>query len=95
MFPAQTLAGIACRGDNIFPAALRFSGVARGLPQGRPLQCMQLPGVVRGFEKGVGGRGLAMNGGQLTAEFVPQDRVLRLLRGHRKKGAENRPESLA
>ena len=47
------------------------------------------------FRKGVGGRGLANNGGQITAKFIPQDSVLRLLKRHRKKGAENRPESLA
>ena len=46
------------------------------------------------FRKGVGGRGLAINKPPKRAQKVPQKCVPLLLRGHRKKGAEKRPESL-
>ena len=46
------------------------------------------------FRKGVGGRGLATDSARNTAKNVPQNCVLLLIRGHRKKGAEKRPESL-
>ena len=45
------------------------------------------------FRKGVGKRGLATNNTQNTAKLVPQNYVLPFIRGHRKKGAEERPES--
>ena len=47
------------------------------------------------FRKGVGGRGLATNKPPKRAQKVLQKCVPLLLRGHRKKGAEKRLESLA
>ena len=40
----------------------------------------------------VGGRGLATSSAQNTAQNVPQNCVLLLIRGHRKKGTEKRPD---
>ena len=47
------------------------------------------------FQKGVGGRGLATNRPPKRSPKVLQKCVPILLRGHRKKGTEKRPESLA
>ena len=47
------------------------------------------------FRKGVGGRGLATNKPRKRAQKVLQKCVPILLRGHRKKGTEKRPKSLA
>ena len=47
------------------------------------------------FRKGVGGKGLAANKPPKRAKKVLQKCVLLLLRGHRRKGTEKRPESLA
>ena len=47
------------------------------------------------FRKGVGGRGLATNKPPKRAQKVLQKWVRLLLRGHREKGTEKRPESLA
>ena len=47
------------------------------------------------FRKGVGGRGLATNKPPNRAQKVLQKCVPILLRGHRKKGTEKRPKSLA
>ena len=47
------------------------------------------------FRKGVGGRGLATNKPPTRAQKVLQKYVPLLLRGHRKKVTEKRPESLA
>ena len=49
----------------------------------------------RRFRKGVGGRGLATNKPPKRATKVRQTCVPILLRGHRKKGTEKRPEFLA
>ena len=49
----------------------------------------------RRFRKGVGRRGLATNKPPKRAQKVFQKFVPFLLRGHRKKGKEKRPESLA
>ena len=46
--------------------------------------------IVRGFEKGLAGGGLATNRPQNTAQKVLQKYVPLLLRGHRKKGTEKR-----
>ena len=43
------------------------------------------------LRKGVGGRGLATNSSPKTAKILPQNYVLLLIRGHRKKGAEKGP----
>ena len=48
----------------------------------------------RRFRKGVGGRGLATNKNPKKSPKVLQKCVPILLRGHRKKGTEKRPESL-
>ena len=47
------------------------------------------------FRKGVGGRGLATNKAPKRAQKALQKCVPILLRGHRKKGTEKRPKSLA
>ena len=47
------------------------------------------------FRKGVGGRRLATNSSPNAAKCVPQNYVLLLKRGHRKKAAEKRRESMA
>ena len=47
------------------------------------------------FRKGVGGRGLATNKPPKTARKIVQKYVPLLLSGHRKKGTEKRPQSLA
>ena len=49
----------------------------------------------RRYRKGVGGRGLATNKPPKRAQKVLQKYVPILLRGHRKKGTEKRPKSLA
>ena len=48
-----------------------------------------------GFEKGLAGGGLATNKPPKRGPKVLQKCVPILLRGHRKKGTEKRPESLA
>ena len=40
------------------------------------------------FRKGVGGRGLATNSTQNTANILPQNCVILLIRGHRERGLE-------
>ena len=51
--------------------------------------------MCRGFEKGLADRwGLATNSAQNAAKNVPQNCVLLIRRGHRKKGSEKRPESM-
>ena len=47
------------------------------------------------FRKGVGGRVLATKEPPKIGKKVPQKFVPLLLRGHRQKGAEKRPQSLA
>ena len=51
--------------------------------------------ISQSFPKGgVGGRGLATHSAQNTAKILPQNCVLLLTRGHRKKGAEKGLESV-
>ena len=49
--------------------------------------------ICQRFRKGVGGRGLATNSTQNTANILPQNCVLLLIRGHRERGADKGPES--
>ena len=54
---------------------------------------VSIPRVSPRFRKGVGGRRLATNSAQNAAKTkTPQNCVLLLIRGHRKKGAAKRPE---
>ena len=63
--------------------------------QGYPAISVGTSWDFRRFRKGVGGRGLATNKTPKRASKVFQKCVPILLRGHRKKGTEKRPESLA
>ena len=57
--------------------------------------CWDVPEFCRRFRKGVGGKGLATNKPPKRAQTILQKCVPLLLMGHRKKGTEKRPKSLA
>ena len=52
-----------------------------------------MPKQIRGFEKGLAGGGWRPTAATIQP-FLPQTWLLLHIRGHRKKGAENRPESM-
>ena len=86
-FPVPEIPEIVAFRDSgkILPAI--FPGLSRSFPREPPNS--------QRFRRGVGGRGLATNKPPKRAQKVLQQCVPLLLRGHRKKGTEKRPESLA